>query len=445
MKKILLIGAAAAFAANASGQEYKLGGTQVFKENYSISLVWGNADMVGDNTCRVGTGTNDKFYLNDYSANKVKVFGEKGLIQDIPVPNNNLWICNAPDKVGNLVVRGSVKSWAEATSGANADAYPGCFYPSGSGSLFWVLDTKTDKWVNSEPVMATAGRAVRFDAMGPIGYDAAKEFWSFITATSPANEFMFNDTKEFIGAETFNISINALFAGTAAKTAQTLGTAQYIGQPDEFGAYQEAALYANPRINVTASSTGLGNGIQKYEYSADADEVYAWRPTDKFFVTPQHADIGGFYVFTLNGKDFIVYPGGSTEHSGDAIAISEIKYTDSPASDNEADIDALVARTYGATTENGALLYPTKANYVSYNVEAIPDDNTSVYIYAFCQGCPMVKFKFTYSGDTGVDNIVIDSEDEVVEYYNLNGIRVSNPEGGIFIRKQGTKATKVIL
>lgn len=32
-----------------------------------------------------------------------------------------------------------------------------------------------------------------------------------------------------------------------------------------------------------------------------------------------------------------------------------------------------------------------------------------------------------------------------VEYYNLQGIRVANPENGIFIRRQGNKTTKVIL
>ena len=32
-----------------------------------------------------------------------------------------------------------------------------------------------------------------------------------------------------------------------------------------------------------------------------------------------------------------------------------------------------------------------------------------------------------------------------VEYYNLQGVKVANPENGIFIKKQGSKATKVIL
>lgn len=45
---------------------------------------------------------------------------------------------------------------------------------------------------------------------------------------------------------------------------------------------------------------------------------------------------------------------------------------------------------------------------------------------------------------TGIDGIVAD-ENAPVEYYNLQGIRVENPENGIFIRRQGNKTTKVAL
>lgn len=31
------------------------------------------------------------------------------------------------------------------------------------------------------------------------------------------------------------------------------------------------------------------------------------------------------------------------------------------------------------------------------------------------------------------------------EYYNLQGVKVANPENGIFIKKQGNKVSKVIL
>ena len=44
---------------------------------------------------------------------------------------------------------------------------------------------------------------------------------------------------------------------------------------------------------------------------------------------------------------------------------------------------------------------------------------------------------------TSVEEIA--TENVAVEYYNLQGVKVANPENGIFIRKQGSKTTKVVL
>jgi hypothetical protein len=44
---------------------------------------------------------------------------------------------------------------------------------------------------------------------------------------------------------------------------------------------------------------------------------------------------------------------------------------------------------------------------------------------------------------SGVEGI--EAENAEVEYYNLQGVKVENPEKGIFIKKQGNKTTKVVL
>ena len=48
------------------------------------------------------------------------------------------------------------------------------------------------------------------------------------------------------------------------------------------------------------------------------------------------------------------------------------------------------------------------------------------------------------AGGSGVAEIVVD-ENAPVEYYNLQGIRVANPENGLYIVKQGNKVTKRII
>ena len=49
---------------------------------------------------------------------------------------------------------------------------------------------------------------------------------------------------------------------------------------------------------------------------------------------------------------------------------------------------------------------------------------------------------------SGIDSIVTDSADEnaPVEYYNLQGIRLSEPVAGqIVIRRQGSKVSKIVV
>ena len=50
---------------------------------------------------------------------------------------------------------------------------------------------------------------------------------------------------------------------------------------------------------------------------------------------------------------------------------------------------------------------------------------------------------YVLEGTAGVENI--STENAPVEYFNLQGIRVANPENGIFIRRQGRTATKVAI
>lgn len=48
-------------------------------------------------------------------------------------------------------------------------------------------------------------------------------------------------------------------------------------------------------------------------------------------------------------------------------------------------------------------------------------------------------------GTSGIDDIEIDNANAPVEYYNLQGVKVQNPENGLYIKKQGKKVSKVVL
>ncbi len=45
---------------------------------------------------------------------------------------------------------------------------------------------------------------------------------------------------------------------------------------------------------------------------------------------------------------------------------------------------------------------------------------------------------------SAIENIEID-DNEAIEYYNIQGVKVENPQSGLYIKKQGNKATKVLV
>ena len=55
------------------------------------------------------------------------------------------------------------------------------------------------------------------------------------------------------------------------------------------------------------------------------------------------------------------------------------------------------------------------------------------------------KITVAYSGGSGVEDITATDENAPAEYYNLQGVRVANPAAGnLYIKRQGTKTTKVV-
>ena len=56
----------------------------------------------------------------------------------------------------------------------------------------------------------------------------------------------------------------------------------------------------------------------------------------------------------------------------------------------------------------------------------------------------LYPIEYTAVTPTGINGIFVE-ENAPVEYYNLQGVRVANPENGLYIRRQGNKATKVLV
>ncbi len=62
--------------------------------------------------------------------------------------------------------------------------------------------------------------------------------------------------------------------------------------------------------------------------------------------------------------------------------------------------------------------------------------------------CTNIIFQTAFALDlegAGIANVAVADENAPVEFFNLQGVRVANPENGLFIRRQGNTATKVLV
>lgn len=62
------------------------------------------------------------------------------------------------------------------------------------------------------------------------------------------------------------------------------------------------------------------------------------------------------------------------------------------------------------------------------------------------QGIKIMTYTQTeYPGGSGVNDIIADDANAPVEFFNMQGVKVSGDEPGLYIRRQGAKVSKVIL
>ena len=52
---------------------------------------------------------------------------------------------------------------------------------------------------------------------------------------------------------------------------------------------------------------------------------------------------------------------------------------------------------------------------------------------------------FKKDSGSAIETVEAADADAPVEFFNLQGVRVANPENGLFIRRQGNKVEKVVI
>ncbi|MBQ2285177.1 MAG: leucine-rich repeat protein [Clostridia bacterium] len=96
-------------------------------------------------------------------------------------------------------------------------------------------------------------------------------------------------------------------------------------------------------------------------------------------------------------------------------------------------------------------LNPTPPSCGSYVFDSEVKNNAILTVpqeslYPYLLADTWTDFTYVVGEDmSGVEETLADDGNTPAEYYDLNGVRVENPEKGVYIKRQGGKTTKVVL
>lgn len=193
-------------------------------------------------------------------------------------------------------------------------------------------------------------------------------------------------------------------------------------------------LITNPEFKAY---NGLFTGVdpQKKEYSCPV------RIEKTSMLGRESVTISGIYVF----DDLKLTLSGDVLTATNALAYTYVdeQGTSTPyyyTTDIQEQTNNIVSAVKGEDPE-GHVTY-TFGDLYMLNW-TLPEDEFVLWYYQDAK----ITEGVTSNGETAIEGVEADELDAnaPVVYYNLQGVRVNNPEGGLFIKRQGNKATKVIL
>ena len=207
---------------------------------------------------------------------------------------------------------------------------------------------------------------------------------------------------------------------------------------------------ANPtKINVTVKKDPTTHAS---EANFEADGTF-WLTNRQ--IMPIHCKADGSQIEELSADGVNVYSASTA-----AFNYGKKKYLATTATNSGWDQGkvVLVDITNGAANGVSKFTMPSSGHFgngnwgntAGYNkvVHQLSGDNHSTLkIWALVPYQGIGMWKFEGKKGSGVENIVVDDENAPVEYYNMQGVRMTdeNLAPGLYIKRQGKKATKVVI
>ncbi len=463
MKKNLLLAAmmlagASAFAAN-EGVDYKS------VDGYTFSNLWMNSAMKGDwnnyegkeipSFDYVATATvhGDKIYVASSKSFAVNADGEVGLdnlgqliefdkatgayIRNIiltidGVQINDLLCVNtvSTDDFGHLYVCGYKQNlWAEASN----KAVPLNVYmvDTATGALTLAASVEF-----TEDDRSNSGRTDYIDVIGDLTREKAR--CVIMTALSAAQEKIVCGWAAEQGDSEFAPHLYggdyvsfALEESYPAVDAFNGGTALYMIRDEEFSGelYYIDDFHTKPCLYNT-DGTMLSSFA---DYTEENPELPVIQPSQ---------NPNGMCEFSLGNDYFLMYP----YEEYDSGQLNRSRITRYGVNGDFSTLGLMYNfPEIGLGDKKGA-----GRRYHVLRAEILTDANgkQAAEIFSYKTGNGMAMYLLAEPGyqGAGVEGVMVaDDANAPVEYFNLQGIRVENPENGVFVRRQGATVTKVIL
>ncbi len=178
--------------------------------------------------------------------------------------------------------------------------------------------------------------------------------------------------------------------------------------------------FTNPAsLNPAQETPAASAGIEVNDIVFTADNI-------SLVATPNSATTAcRLWGIFSGGVDFRTYKTSTITISATDAKITSIAFTGGKASASQ------------LTVDNGTL---TGQAWVPADANAV---NSVVFTTTATTNIETITVNYELAG-SGVEDIIA-NDNAPVEYYNLQGVRVANPENGLYIRVQGNKASKVLV
>lgn len=351
-------------------------------------------------------------YTYDENNNKltqIESYSEEGE----PFENSSKREWTYDSKVTDLVVESKSYSWEETDWTLVSDGY-----------TYKRVITRNDKGaITSVEVYSYFMNEYHLQHRATITYnaDGLAETWKY----------------EELGYDGTGYVMNEIYTLTEMQWYTTDGQILVLSDLSDFftgnrNRLKKATVYSEGELSgyIEASYEESGNYTYKYVYTSEpyAEEIYTHTVTDG----------NGSYDESCVAYEDMDEDGAVTEAElalSETLTVKKDKYGRVIEESATADEEVMFAAKYDFTYSEEYGSYPVEQVYSEY------DFGTEEYI-------PFLKIVakdfYDVTSQSSIENVEVNAN-APVEYYNLQGVKVSNPENGIFIKKQGAKTTKVVL